>query len=92
MIGLAERLQLSAWRDSDYVDVVGLSDSGSARRMSLAGQSSGDLDPRRHFRSQVAIKQGRGLGYASAIAIILFGIILCLYFVQRRFTEEKEVR
>src|SRR5215203_2768231 len=37
-------------------------------------------------------KQGRGLGYASAIAIILFFIILCLYFVQRRFTEEREVR
>lgn len=35
-------------------------------------------------------KQGRGLGYASAIAVILFFIILCLYFLQRRITEERE--
>jgi multiple sugar transport system permease protein len=33
-------------------------------------------------------RQGRGLGYASAIAVILFLVILILYFVQRRFTEE----
>jgi multiple sugar transport system permease protein len=37
-------------------------------------------------------KQGRGLGYASAIAIILFIIILCLYFLQRLFTEERDAR
>jgi multiple sugar transport system permease protein len=33
-------------------------------------------------------RQGRGLGYASAIAVILFLIILCLYFIQRRITAE----
>jgi multiple sugar transport system permease protein len=34
-------------------------------------------------------RQGRGLGYASAIAVVLFLIILCLYFVQRRITAEE---
>jgi multiple sugar transport system permease protein len=33
-------------------------------------------------------RQGRGLGYASAIAVILFAVILILYLIQRRFTEE----
>lgn len=33
-------------------------------------------------------KQGRGLGYASAIAVILFLIILVLYLIQRRITAE----
>ena len=32
-------------------------------------------------------KQGRGMGYASALAMVLFAIILILYFIQRRFTE-----
>ncbi|HET7055521.1 MAG TPA: sugar ABC transporter permease [Thermomicrobiales bacterium] len=35
-------------------------------------------------------QQGRGLGYASAIAIILLFVIMCLYLVQRRFTTERE--
>jgi multiple sugar transport system permease protein len=34
-------------------------------------------------------RQGRGLGYASAIAVILFAIILILYFIQRWFAREK---
>lgn len=33
-------------------------------------------------------RQGRGLGYASAMAVILFAIILILYFIQRRITGE----
>jgi multiple sugar transport system permease protein len=33
-------------------------------------------------------QQGRGLGYASALAIVLFVIILALYLIQRRITEE----
>lgn len=33
-------------------------------------------------------RQGRGLGYASTIAVLLFFIILCLYFIQRRITAE----
>lgn len=33
-------------------------------------------------------KQGRGLGYASAIAVVLFIIILVLYFFQRWVTQE----
>lgn len=37
-------------------------------------------------------RQGRGLGYASAIAVILFFIILTLYFIQRRITAEDRVR
>jgi multiple sugar transport system permease protein len=32
--------------------------------------------------------QGRGFGYASALAVILFFIILTLYFIQRRLTRE----
>ncbi|HQY31429.1 MAG TPA: sugar ABC transporter permease, partial [Thermomicrobiales bacterium] len=32
-------------------------------------------------------KQGRGLGYASAIAMVLLLVILVLYLIQRRFTE-----
>jgi multiple sugar transport system permease protein len=35
-------------------------------------------------------QQGRGLGYACAIAVVLFLIILTLYFVQRRFTDERK--
>jgi len=35
-------------------------------------------------------RQGRGFGYASAIAVILFFIILSLYFVQRRLTSGYE--
>jgi multiple sugar transport system permease protein len=34
-------------------------------------------------------KQGRGLGYASALAVILFAIILVLYLVQRRITGQE---
>lgn len=34
-------------------------------------------------------KQGRGFGYASALAVILFAIILVLYFLQRWISEEK---
>jgi multiple sugar transport system permease protein len=34
-------------------------------------------------------RQGRGLGYASAIAVILFAIILVLYLIQRRLTREE---
>ena len=37
-------------------------------------------------------RQGRGLGYGSAIAGVLFFIILALYFIQRRFTAEHEQR
>lgn len=37
-------------------------------------------------------QQGRGLGYASALAIVLFLIILILYLIQRRITEEAEPR
>jgi multiple sugar transport system permease protein len=37
-------------------------------------------------------RQGRGLGYASALAMILFVIILALYFVQRQLTRERDVR
>ncbi|HEY8445698.1 MAG TPA: sugar ABC transporter permease [Thermomicrobiales bacterium] len=33
-------------------------------------------------------RQGRGFGYASAIAVILFLIILALYFMQRRLTAQ----
>lgn len=33
-------------------------------------------------------RQGRGFGYASAISVILFLIILALYFVQRRLTAQ----
>jgi multiple sugar transport system permease protein len=33
-------------------------------------------------------QQGRGLGYASALAMVLFLIILALYLIQRRITEE----
>jgi hypothetical protein len=32
-------------------------------------------------------KQGRGLGYASAIAMVLLAIILVLYLIQRQFTD-----
>ncbi|HEY7030917.1 MAG TPA: sugar ABC transporter permease [Thermomicrobiales bacterium] len=34
-------------------------------------------------------QQGRGLGYASALAVILFVIILVLYLIQRRITGEE---
>jgi len=34
-------------------------------------------------------RQGRGLGYACAIATVLFFFILTLYLIQRRITEEK---
>ncbi|MGI8476998.1 MAG: carbohydrate ABC transporter permease [Thermomicrobiales bacterium] len=34
-------------------------------------------------------KQGRGLGYASAIAVVLFFIIMVLYFAQKRITREQ---
>ena len=34
-------------------------------------------------------RQGRGLGYASAIATVLFVFILSLYLIQRKITEEK---
>jgi multiple sugar transport system permease protein len=34
-------------------------------------------------------QQGRGLGYASALAMVLFAIILILSLIQRRFTEEQ---
>ncbi len=37
-------------------------------------------------------RQGRGFGYASALAVILFFIILVLYFVQRRLSDEESVR
>jgi multiple sugar transport system permease protein len=37
-------------------------------------------------------KQGRGLGYASAIAIILLALIMILYLIQRRFTDEPSDR
>ena len=35
-------------------------------------------------------RQGRGLGYASAIAVVLLCLIMVLYLIQRRFTEEHE--
>jgi len=35
-----------------------------------------------------AFQQGRGLGYASALAIVLFLIILVLYLIQRRIADE----
>ncbi len=34
-------------------------------------------------------RQGRGLGYASAIATVLFFFILTLYLIQRKLTDEK---
>lgn len=34
-------------------------------------------------------RQGRGLGYASALAMILFAVILSLYLLQRWITSEK---
>jgi multiple sugar transport system permease protein len=37
-------------------------------------------------------KQGRGLGYACAIAVILLALIMSLYLIQRRFTETDEAR
>ena len=37
-------------------------------------------------------QQGRGLGYASAIAMVLLFVILVLYLVQRQFTEERPER
>jgi multiple sugar transport system permease protein len=39
-----------------------------------------------------AFQFGNGFGYASAIAVILFMIILALYFVQRRITGESAER
>ena len=35
-------------------------------------------------------KQGRGLGYACAIAIVLLGVIMSLYLIQRQFTTESD--
>lgn len=37
-------------------------------------------------------QQGRGLGYASALAVVLFAIILVLYLIQRRITAEEPRR
>jgi multiple sugar transport system permease protein len=37
-------------------------------------------------------QQGRGLGYASALAIVLFLIILVLYLIQRRLTESDNMQ
>jgi multiple sugar transport system permease protein len=37
-------------------------------------------------------RQGRGLGYASALAVVLFLIILTLYLIQRRVTREETAR
>jgi multiple sugar transport system permease protein len=37
-------------------------------------------------------EQGRGLGYACAIAVILLALIMTLYLIQRRFTELDEAR
>ena len=37
-------------------------------------------------------EQGRGLGYASAIATVLFLWILALYLIQRRLTDERPER
>ena len=37
-------------------------------------------------------RQGRGLGYASALAVVLFLIILALYLVQRRITADEPAR
>jgi multiple sugar transport system permease protein len=37
-------------------------------------------------------QQGRGLGYACAIAIILLVVIMALYLIQRWFTTEREER
>jgi multiple sugar transport system permease protein len=34
-------------------------------------------------------RQGRGFGYACALAIVLFLIIMCLYFLQRRIAGEE---
>ena len=35
-------------------------------------------------------KFGRGLGYASALAVVLFAIIFVLFLIQRRFVEQKD--
>jgi multiple sugar transport system permease protein len=37
-------------------------------------------------------KQGRGLGYACAIAIILLAVIMALYLIQREFTTDRDER
>ena len=37
-------------------------------------------------------QQGRGLGYACGIAVILLLVIMSLYLVQRRFTEDDDDR
>jgi multiple sugar transport system permease protein len=34
--------------------------------------------------------QGRGFGYASALAVILFFIIMTLYFIQRRLSRDED--
>ncbi|CAA9554709.1 MAG: hypothetical protein AVDCRST_MAG19-1122 [uncultured Thermomicrobiales bacterium] len=39
-----------------------------------------------------AFKSGRGLGYASALAIVLFAIIFVLFLIQRRFVGRTEER
>jgi multiple sugar transport system permease protein len=39
-----------------------------------------------------AFRFGNGFGYASAIAVILFAVILTLYFIQRRITGESAQR
>jgi multiple sugar transport system permease protein len=36
-------------------------------------------------------RQGRGLGYACSIAIVLLVVIMSLYLIQRRFTSERDV-
>jgi len=41
---------------------------------------------------QEGFRQGNGLGYASALAVVLFLIILVLYLIQRRITREDTAR
>jgi multiple sugar transport system permease protein len=37
-------------------------------------------------------RQGRGLGYACGIAVVLLVVIMSLYLIQRRFTETDDAR
>ena len=37
-------------------------------------------------------RQGRGLGYACGIAVVLLSVIMSLYLIQRRFTESDDTR
>lgn len=39
-----------------------------------------------------AFKSGRGLGYASALSVVLFAIIFVLFLIQRRFVEQPKNR